>query len=390
MARAAASRFSVSEISALLDSIPGSAFIVGPDRRILADNRNFRDRFTGGRPACGRTCFETSHGLEVPCDRRGVVCPVMRCLASGGPHRVLHVHQTGRGKTRQDVNVYPIPGERGGVRWVLGVIRPSAAMLDDDDISSPNDRVLASAETLRSVGRVAPADVPVLLLGENGTGKQAVARTVHRLSPRSNRPFVPLDCPTFCTLSVWEWGHNNVDNVAMLAEPWALALAEAVRGGTLYLNEVGRVSRRCQGMLLRLIVTWALADGRRPTAARPRFRLISATARDLGAMVRDGRFRSDLYFRISGFPIRLAPLRHRLDELPELVAAFLDSLFPGAAPGVRDDAVAVLRGYDFPGNLDELRGILEVAGQRAGAGPIGPGHLPEWILERAARRNADA
>lgn len=387
MARATATPFTSSDLRALLDSMPGSAFVVGPDRRIVAENTEFRERFTRGRTASGRTCFETSHGLDRPCERTGMACPVTRCMESGAPQRVLHLRCAGRDEAPQDVLAYPIPRGAGDDFWVLGVIRPSAARLDED--ARPRiARPFVEPGTIRAVRAVAASDAPVLLLGEGGTGRRTVARTVHGWSPRGDRPFVPLDCATVCAHLAGESNRDGIFGDDPLAVSWAIALAEAVRGGTLYLEGLDRVGSGCQAMLLRLIDGWAEFGDPRPPAASPRFRLVTAAATDLGTRVRRGLFRSDLYFRISGFPVRLKPLRQRREELPAIVEAALARLHPGNPRRVTRDVIGILQGHDYPGNLDELLGILESAARRSEGAVLQPEHLPDTVVARAGRQAA--
>jgi transcriptional regulator with PAS, ATPase and Fis domain len=229
---------------------------------------------------------------------------------------------------------------------------------------------------LALITRVAPTDTSVLLLGETGTGKEMVARAIHAASPRANAPFVAVDCSGFAeTLFESElFGHERGAFTGALARK--TGLVEAAAGGTLFLDEVGDITLGLQVKLLRLLETGAFrrVGGIEPLHAD--FRLIAATHRDLGRMVREERFRSDLYFRIAAFPVTLPPLRMRPSDIGLLAESLLHRISQGRPRSLSAAALACLEGYAFPGNIRELRNILERASLLADGEHIGCEHLP--------------
>lgn len=215
----------------------------------------------------------------------------------------------------------------------------------------------------------------MLLLGESGTGKELAAQALHRLSPRRDRPFVPLDCSGLPeTLFESElFGHEK--GAFTGATQRKAGLVELADGGTLFLDEIGDLPLTQQVKLLRLLETGTYRRVGGVETLRSDFRLVAATHRDLQRMVEDGTFRRDLYYRISAFPVRLPPLRERREDLPLLVAHLLERLAPQRKVRLSPEAMARLMKHDFPGNVRELRNLLERALLLADGELIEPRHL---------------
>lgn len=167
-------------------------------------------------------------------------------------------------------------------------------------------------------------------------------------------------------------------------------LAEAAHGGTLFLDEIGEVPLAMQVKLLRLIETGSFRPVGSLRTVHSDFRLVSATHKPLRQMVADGTFREDLYYRISGFPIRMPALRERSEDLPLLIQSLLKRIAGPSAPTLGDAALDHLRMYPFPGNIRELRNILERARLFADEGVIEPEHLPEDVVSLPAEMRANA
>lgn len=217
---------------------------------------------------------------------------------------------------------------------------------------------------------------PGLLLGESGTGKELAALALHRLSPRRDKPFVPVDCSGL-TETLFEselFGHEK--GAFTGANQRKIGLVEAAGGGTLFLDEVGDIPLALQVKLLRLLETGTYRRVGGIEALAADFRLVAATHRDLKAMVEEGTFRRDLYYRIAAFPIHLPALRERREDLPLLVQALLARLAGGRRMRLSPQSLAILETYDFPGNIRELRNILERAVLLTDAGVIQPEALP--------------
>jgi transcriptional regulator with PAS, ATPase and Fis domain len=362
--------------------------VLDPDYNILAANTAYRRQFgTVDKPFVGHKCFRISHHYEVPCDQAGEHCPMKKAFAMKGPDRVLHIHHTPRGPEHVDVELRPIlDAQREVVAYVerLSTVRSASARSSVEGLVG---RAPAFVAALAAVQRVAPSMLPVLLLGESGTGKELFARAVHEASPRARGPFVVVDCSGL-TETLFEselFGHERgAFTGANVRKP---GLVETAKGGTLFLDEMGDVPLSMQVKLLRLIESGTF---RRVGAIEPQqadFRLVAATHKPLQDMVADGRFRQDLYYRISAFPIHLPPLRERVDDLPMLVDSLLQrSASPGSGRMTVDPkAMASLQAHDWRGNVRELRNVLDRARLYADDGVVRVEHLPGSLGRGAAR-----
>jgi len=212
------------------------------------------------------------------------------------------------------------------------------------------------------VQRCAPLATTVLVLGESGTGKELVCAALHRLGPRRRRPFVVVNCATLepALLESELFGHERGAFTGAVARK--LGLLELAADGTLFLDEVGELPLAAQAKLLRAIDRrqYQRVGGVETLSTDARF--VAATHRDLPALVREGRLREDLYFRLKVAEIRIPPLRERREDLPLLVAHLLHELRPQVPTNVRDvtpEAMEVLDRYPFPGNVRELKNLLE-------------------------------
>ena len=219
------------------------------------------------------------------------------------------------------------------------------------------------ARTIREEARhAAESDVPILLLGETGTGKELVARAIHAAGPRSERPFVALNCAliTEPLLESELFGHAR--GAFTGASEAKRGLVEEAEGGTLFLDEVVDMSPALQGALLRFL---ELGEFRRLGETRlrsARVRVITATQIPLERAVRNGRFRADLLYRLDVMAIQIPPLRDRSGDIPLLVAHYVDRVAErlGVAPlRMRSDTIEALSTYDFPGNVRELENEIE-------------------------------
>jgi len=216
---------------------------------------------------------------------------------------------------------------------------------------------------------------PVLLLGESGTGKELAAQALHDLSPRHHMPFVPVDCSGM-TESLFESELFGYEKGAFTgANQRKIGLVEAASGGTLFLDELGDIPLNLQVKLLRLLETGTFRRVGGIETLRADFRLVAATHRGVKQMVEEGSFRRDLYYRISAFPIHLPALRERREDLPVLAENLLARLAPERSLRLNRAAQAWLMAYEFPGNIREMRNLLERAVLLTDGDEIGPEHF---------------
>jgi len=227
----------------------------------------------------------------------------------------------------------------------------------------------AMAEVQHLIDAVATTDATVLVLGESGTGKELVAHAIHARSPRAPRNFVAVDC---CTLQekLFEselFGHEK--GAFTGADRQKPGLIEAASGGTLFLDEIGEIEPAIQAKLLRVLETgqYRRLGGVKDLSAN--VRIVAATNRDLLQMGAEGRFRTDLYYRLSAFSLSVPPLRERLGDIPKLVQHILahHGFSRRYNKRVAPAAMNLLMGYAYPGNVRELRNMIERAVILSGA-----------------------
>jgi formate hydrogenlyase transcriptional activator len=222
----------------------------------------------------------------------------------------------------------------------------------------------ALRQVLKQVETVAPTGSTVLIRGETGTGKELIARALHDLSPRRERTFVKLNCAAIPTglLESELFGHEKGAFTGAISQK--IGRFELAHHGTLFLDEVGDIPPELQPKLLRVLQEQEFERLGSTKTIRVDVRLVAATNRDLAAMVADGRFRSDLYFRLNVFPLVLPPLRERRDDIPPLVRHFTQRFARRMGRRIETIPSAVMEAlvrYPWPGNIRELQNVIERA-----------------------------
>ncbi|MET0083059.1 MAG: sigma 54-interacting transcriptional regulator [Sedimenticola sp.] len=378
-------------ITQLLDSLEDPAILLSPDYRVLAANRSYRRNYEG-REVVGNYCYEISHGATEPCTGVHDTCPLKGALELREPQRVLHIHHSPRGDEHVEVEGRAIfDDDTGNLLYYMEIIRnaqAASARVDDEGMVGRSE---AFSRMLELIRRVAPSETAALLLGESGTGKELVAQAIHDLSARHHAMFVPVECSGL-TESLFEselFGHEK--GAFTGAHAAKTGLVEVARGGTLFLDEIGDIPLPLQVKLLRLLETGTYRSVGSVEPRQADFRLVCATHRDLRQMVAEGRFRQDLYYRISAFPIELPSLQERIDDLPLLAESLLKRISVAEGKRLSAEALVCLAGYSFPGNIRELRNILERASLMTDGDEIRPEHLPDECLDMPGNdgRSAD-
>ena len=372
------------ELISFLETLPEPHILCDRQYRVLAANRAYRKSFGENQVFAGRTCFDISHRFALPCDQAGETCPLMESLRSGQRERVLHLHQTPQGEAYVNIELSPVRDADGEIAYFVEKIEPVPVARGLSYAQGLVGRAPAFQRMLEMVARVAPSEATVLLLGESGTGKELVAKAIHDASRRAERPFVAVDCSGL-TETLFEselFGHERGAFTGATAR--RQGLVEAASGGTLFLDEVGDIPLPMQVKLLRLLETGTY---RRVGSTEPRkadIRLISATHRHVRDMVEAGSFRQDLYFRLNTFPIELPALRERAEDIPVLAESLLARVAPDRRLQLSEPALACLKGYAYPGNVRELRNVLERAALLCDGDAITPAHLPAEIRNPAS------
>jgi two-component system response regulator PilR (NtrC family) len=274
----------------------------------------------------------------------------------------------------------------------ISLVKEKEALLEENKVLIQDQRsrgklqnILGRCERMQAlfqmIETVAQIQSTVLVTGESGTGKELVARAIHDLSPRAERPFVSINCGAFTETLLESELFGYVKGSFTGANTNRKGLFEAANSGTIFLDEIGEMSPAMQVKLLRVLQERKL----RPVGATEETtvdtRVIAATNRDLGSMVKEGTFREDLFYRISVIPIELPPLRERVEDIAELAAHFTNKFCgqTGRTLSISDGALRLLENYLWPGNVRELENTIERAVALESTDSIQPERLPERI-----------
>jgi len=385
------------ELLSYLDSLDEPHILFDTEYRIVGANRAYRRTFGKGHVVVGKTCYAVSHRYHAPCDQAGESCPLQQSLKSGQREKVLHLHHTPEGEAYVNIELAPVTNQQGKITHFVEKMEPLGVSHGEPHARTMVGRAPAFRRMLELISRVAPSDAAVMLQGESGTGKELVARAIHDASRRAPKPFIAVDCSGL-TETLFEselFGHEKGSFTGASAR--RVGLVEAAAGGTLFLDELGDVPLGLQVKLLRLLETGTFRRVGASEFLKADVRLISATHRNLREMVSEGRFRQDLYYRLNTFPIALPPLRERSPDIPLLAESLLERVAPGRALRLAAETLACLMRYDYPGNVRELRNVLERATLLCDGDLILPEHLPEELhqtpqpsLSGTARQGAES
>lgn len=372
------------ELVSYLEGLPEPHILFDRHYRIAAANAAYRRQFSPQASVVGRTCYEVSHRFSVPCDQAGESCPLARARESAQTERVLHLHHTAQGETYVNIELVPLRDAAGELAWFIEKMEPLRVAQSEPVAHGLIGRAPAFQQMLELVARVGPSEASVLLVGESGTGKELLARAVHEASSRAEAALVVVDCASLPeTLFESElFGHER--GAFTGANTAKAGLAEAANGGTLFLDEVGDIPLAIQVKLLRLLESGTYRRVGSTELRRTDVRVVSATHRDLQAMVEQGRFRQDLFYRLSTFPIRLPALRERRSDIGLLALALLQRVAPRRRLSLDAQALQRLNEHAFPGNVRELRNVLERAALLADGTQIERVHIERALDSGAA------
>lgn len=244
--------------------------------------------------------------------------------------------------------------------------KENLALREEIDITRMFEEIVGSSPALQSaltrVAKVAPTESTVLITGETGTGKELVARAIHKRSQRSSRAFVSVNCAAIPRdlIASELFGHEK--GAFTGATQRRLGRFESAEGGTIFLDEVGELPAETQIALLRVLQEreFQRVGGNEPLKADAR--VVAATNRDLQAAIAEGKFREDLFYRLNVFPIEVPPLRERREDIPLLVEYFVDRYASKAGKAIKSinkNTMEMLQAYSWPGNIRELQNVIE-------------------------------
>jgi len=219
-------------------------------------------------------------------------------------------------------------------------------------------------QVLAQIRQVAPTPATVLLLGETGTGKEVMARTIHDLSPRRQRPMISVSCAAIPAALIESELFGREKGAYTGALSRQIGRFEAAHQSTLFLDEIGDLPMAVQVKLLRFVQERVIERLGSAQPVRVDVRIIAATNRNLEDAVRDNTFREDLYYRLNVFPVVVPPLRERVEDIPALAWTFVDEFarsFGKSIESISEESLRTLRRYRWPGNVRELRNVIERA-----------------------------
>lgn len=381
------------EQNIILDSIADGVFTVDQNWRITSFNRA-AEEITGvsRAEAVGQLCKDV---LKADiCERS---CCLRSTMKTGNPiinKKVNIIDADGR-KLPISISTALLKNKKGKLLGAVETFRDISveenlrkaiqAKYSFADIISKNHKMLQLFDILPDIAASAST---VLIDGESGTGKELIARAMHHLSARKKQPFVTVNCSALpdTLLESELFGYKaGAFTDAKKDKPGRFRLAE---NGTLFLDEIGEITPSMQVKLLRVLQEKTYEPLGATQSIEHNVRIIAATNKNLEALVHQGRFREDLFYRINVFKITLPPLRDRMEDIPLLIDHFVSRfnvLQKKNIEGVSDEAMSALMAYAYPGNIRELANMIERAFVLCKTGVIEKNHLPESIFTAGAR-----
>ena len=367
-----------------LELLDDGVMVLDSRRRVIYMNAA-ASRITGIDPeeAAGMQCSQVLRS-----DRCGSDCLLDRSLSGEGPVESRQVQMVDALGSRRllSMKALAVAGGDGELEYAVEVFRDlssSSSLRGLERVGglySMNSRML---EIFELVPLVADSGSSVLLCGESGTGKELLARAIHDTGPRSEGPFVPVNCAAIpdSLLESELFGHRRgAFTDARADKPGRFELA---RGGTIFLDEIGDLTPAIQAKLLRVLQDGTFLPLGAVEEERTDARVIAATNRPIDRMVEEEEFRADLYYRINVVRIDIPPLRERMEDVPLLVEHFVSRFnaeLDREVEGVADAALSALMAYDYPGNVRELENMIERAFVLCREGRIDLKHLPPGIV----------
>ncbi len=379
------------ERDVILDSITEGVFTIDLDWRITSFNRAAED-ITGipRKKALGLRCSDVLRADVCETD-----CALRETMTSGKPviNKAVHIVDAKGERHALAISTALLKDERGKVIGGVETFRDMSLVEElrkeiegrycCEDIISRNHRMQELFSTLPPISE---SDCTVLIEGESGTGKELLARAIHNLSFRGDRPFVAVSCGALpeTLLESELFGYKaGAFTDARKDKLGRFAIAE---GGTLFLDEIGEISAAVQVRLLRVLQERTYEPLGAVSSVKADVRIITATNKKLGELVKEGAFRDDLYYRINVMRLELPPLRERKEDIPLLIEHFINRfkrLRNKNISCVTDDVLATLLTYDYPGNVRELENIIEHCFVLCQGEVIETKHLPASVCPGA-------
>jgi formate hydrogenlyase transcriptional activator len=368
------------ELRQILDLTPQHIGVLAPDGSRLYANQTALEYF-GITLEQWREPGRVHNELAHPEDREHFLAKRNKRFLEGKPHEFEARLLRHDGEFRWFLaRRTPLKDEQGHItRWYgtatdiqdrkqaeEEIRKENIALREELGKTSMFEEVIGTSSVLQMVlaraAKVAPTDSTVLIMGETGTGKELIARAIHKRSKRSERPFISVNCAAVPSSLIMSELFGHEKGAFTGAVQRRLGKFELAEGGTIFLDEVGDLPPETQIALLRVLQEREFERVGGTEVLHSDVRIISATNRDLQVAIADGAFRSDLYYRLNVFPIKLPPLRERKEDLPLLVSYFVDRYAKRAGKKIKHiqkKALEALQEYSWPGNVRELQNVIE-------------------------------
>ncbi len=378
-------------LESVIEAVENPFVVIDNNYTIIACNSAYHTAYgVSAKEIIGQKCHKVSHHSDLPCHLNGEDCPHKKVFETGKQHEVLHTHYD-HNNEEEHVRIKGTPIRTDDGKLYLGeavfpLAKPEELGCDEQRMLGRSTAFLACVDEMAGA---ASSDAPVLLLGESGVGKELAAQFIHKKSARSAGPFIAIDCTTIPE-GIFEselFGHERGAFTGCIGRRYGLI--ESAEGGTLFLDEVAEIPLAIQGRLLRALETgfYRRLGGREDMHVD--VRIMCATHHNLRAMIEQGSFRADLYYRIAGILIAIPPLRERGDDIASLANALVAKKCDhnGQPYKITEAGIELLKQYYFPGNIRELKNILQKAISLSSSGLITPDLLKFDAIENVYNNN---
>jgi len=389
---------SADRFKTIINSINDGVFTVNRDWQITCFNQA-AERITGipREKAIGRHCSEVLRSNV--CKK---ACPLMFTIENGRPIVNLEVTILDAADREVPISISTalLKNKRGRIVGGAETFRDLSLMAKlrkQVEARYTFEDIISKSANIEKIFNVLPtiakSDSTVLIQGESGTGKELVARAIHNLSPRRERPFIVVNCvalpDTLVESELFGYKAGAFTN-ANKDKPGRFALAE---GGTIFLDEIGDMTPNLQAKILRVLQERVYEPLGGTQSVKADVRIVVATNRDLSQLVEENQFRVDLYYRINVIQLEMPALRERMEDVPLLVDHFI-AQFSGLRgkdiSGISPRALGILMKHDYPGNVRELQNIIEHAFVLCPTGMILAEHLPDYLQQKEIQNSSDA
>lgn len=365
-----------------------AGWVVESGEPVIANDVAHDQRWFGGIDE--KTGFHTRSVMCVPLKQQGRIIGVIEALNTRSP----------QGFTQEDVQLLMAFGGLATTAIERAKLLTSvqhANIVFQETVQDRYHLITGNSPSMQAVLRlartVATTPITVLLLGESGTGKEVVAHAIHQWSPRSDRPFVAVNCVALTSelLESELFGHEKGAFTGAVAQK--KGKFELTAGGTIFLDEIGDLAPNLQAKLLRVLQEREFQRVGGVKDIRADVRILAATNRDLRQAMQNGGFREDLYYRLNVVSLQLPPLRERGDDIPSLVSHFVERScreIKRPVLGLEKGAMDILCSYPWPGNIRELSNTIERAVVLAAGPNITAGDLPAEVIQQSIQKRTDS